>query len=135
MPAKFTEVELEYLRGQRLGRLATVDALGAPQNNPVGFAIDEEADAILIGGLDLGATRKFRNVRRNPNVALVVDDLASVDPWHVRGVEIRGRAEALIDVDPPYPGMSREAIRITPDWVASWGFGSDGLEIRGRRSP
>ena len=33
----FTDAELGYLGSQRLGRLATVDAEGAPQNNPVGF--------------------------------------------------------------------------------------------------
>jgi pyridoxamine 5'-phosphate oxidase family protein len=133
MHPKLTKTELEYLRSQQLGRLATVDSLGAPQNNPVGFAIDEVDGTILIGGLALGTTRKFRNVQGNANVALVVDDLPSVDPWHVRGVEIRGRGEALTDVDPPYPGMSRQAIRITPDWIASWGIDSEEYEIKGRR--
>jgi pyridoxamine 5'-phosphate oxidase family protein len=121
---KLTERELEYLRTRRLGRLATVDAHGAPQNSPVGFFVDEGNGTIAIGGLAMGATRKFRNVRGNSYVALVVDDLASVSPWRVRGVEIRGRAEALSDVDPPRPGMSREVIRITPDWIHSWGLDS-----------
>ena len=56
-------------------------------------------------------------------VAFVVDDIASVDPWVVRGVEIRGTAEALTDVDPPRPTMSREIIRITPRRIISWGLG------------
>jgi pyridoxamine 5'-phosphate oxidase family protein len=48
----------------------------------------------VIGGAhDLGATKKFRDARRHPEVALVVDDLAAVDPWTPRGIEIRGRAE------------------------------------------
>jgi pyridoxamine 5'-phosphate oxidase family protein len=131
MTPALSPAELDYLRGQRLGRLATVDGDGAPQNNPVGFAIDD-AGRILVGGLDLVATRKFRNVRRNANVAFVVDDLASVDPWLVRGVEVRGHAEALDDVDPPMPGMSRAVIRITPRWIASWGLESDAMAIRGR---
>ena len=69
----------------------------------------------------MGATRKFRNVAANGQVALVIDDLVSRDPWTVRGLEIRGTAVAQGDVDPPVPFMSREVIRITPTWVASWG--------------
>lgn len=124
-PPRLTGAEIEYLRTQRLGRLATVDGGHAPQNNPVGFVVDEATSQVLIGGRDLAATRKYRNVRGNPQVAFVVDDLASVEPWVVRGVEIRGRAEALDDVDPPMPGMSRELIRITPTWIASWGVDPD----------
>ena len=117
-----TPQELDYLRSQRLGRLATVDGRGAPQNNPVGFFIEEVTGQVLIGGFNLAQSRKFRNLGANPNVAFVVDDLASVDPWTPRGVEMRGRAEALTDADPPVPGFSRELIRITPDWIASWGL-------------
>ena len=121
MAPTFTPAELEYLGSQRLGRLATVDASGAPQNNPVGFFVDETSGDVVIGGLNMAKSRKFRNVKQNTNVALVVNDLASVDPWVVRGVEIRGGAQALEDIDPPIPRMSREVIRITPRWIASWG--------------
>jgi pyridoxamine 5'-phosphate oxidase family protein len=124
MPPTLTPDDLTYLQSQPLGRLATVDAAGAPQNNPIGFMVDETTGQILIGGMAMDETRKFRNVQRNPNVALVVDDLASVDPWIVRGIEVRGVAEALVDVDPPMAMMSREVIRITPRWIYSWGISS-----------
>ena len=133
MSLTFTPTELDYLRTQRLGRLATVDRHGAPQNNPVGFVVDEASGQMVIGGLDLAATRKFRNVQDNPQAAFVVDDLASVDPWRVRGVEVRGNAEALDDADPPMRGMSRAVIRITPRWIASWGLG-DGAGMSVRRA-
>ena len=61
-----TPVELDYLRSQRLGRLATVDGGGAPQNNPVGFFIDEATSQVLIGGFNLAQSRKFRNLGANP---------------------------------------------------------------------
>jgi pyridoxamine 5'-phosphate oxidase family protein len=118
----FSEAELEYMATQRLGRLATVDAKGQPQNNPVGFFVNPETGTVDVGGHALGSTKKFRNVQGHAAVALVVDDLASVSPWHVRGVEIRGDAEALVDSDPPRPGMSREVIRIHPRRVISWGL-------------
>lgn len=132
MALTFLDDELAYLRRQRLGRLATVDRSGAPQNSPVGFVVDELAGHLLIGGLAMAKTRKFRNVQANPNVAFVVDDLASVSPWVVRGVEVRGTAEALVDVDPPMGGMSREVIRITPRWIGSWGVveGQRGIRVR-----
>ncbi|GAA1115353.1 PPOX class F420-dependent oxidoreductase [Kribbella jejuensis] len=116
----FTQAELEYLGTQRLGRLATVSADGVVQNNPVGFFVD--AGTIVIGGHALGASKKFRNVQRGSTVALVVDDLASVDPWVVRGIEVRGTAVALSDVEPPVPYFSREVIRITPTRIISWGI-------------
>jgi pyridoxamine 5'-phosphate oxidase family protein len=132
MSPKFTAEELEYLEHQPLGRLATVDPSGAPQNNPVGYWIDRGTGQVIIGGLQLAKTRKFRNVRRNPAAALVVDDLVSRDPWTVRGVEIRGSAEALVDVDPPRPGLSRELIRITPQWIGSWGIESGDGDFQAR---
>lgn len=131
MGATFTPREIAYLNGQRLGRLATVDASGVPQNNPVGFVVDAATGQLVIGGTTLGQTRKFRNVEATGVAAFVVDDLASTDPWVVRGIEIRGDAEALRDVDPPHSGLSRELIRITPRWIGSWGIEPvDGLSAR-----
>jgi pyridoxamine 5'-phosphate oxidase family protein len=132
MALTFTPEELEYLRSQRLGRLATVDSAGAPQANPVGFLLDEATGQIVVGGMAMAKTRKFRNIGHDPKVAFVVDDIVSTDPWQVRGVEIRGEAEALTDADPPRPGMSRELIRITPTWIGSWGIDPSRLGLHGR---
>jgi pyridoxamine 5'-phosphate oxidase family protein len=122
MTLELSSLERDYLASQRLGRLATVDAHGQPQNNPVGFFLNDELGVIDIGGKAMGQTKKFRNVRSNPLVSLVVDDLASVTPWRVRGVEIRGHAEAVTEWQPPYPYYSREAVRIRPTRVISWGL-------------
>lgn len=134
MTVTLTEAERAYLQSQPLARLATVDGAGAPQNNPVGVFLDEETGDIIIGGHAMGASRKFRNVQRNGHVALVIDDLVSRDPWTVRGLEIRGTAVALEDVDPPVPFMSREVIRITPTWVTSWGVDSEAPGRYSRRA-
>lgn len=125
-----TDTERAYVQSQPLGRLATVDVNGAPQNNPVGVFLDEETGDIVIGGGAMGASRKFRNVQANPQVALVIDDLVSMDPWTVRGLEIRGTAVALSDVDPPVPFMSREVIRITANWIVAWGSTRCGAEAK-----
>ena len=46
-----------------------MDASGAPQNNPIGVFLDEETGDIVVGGHAIGATRKFRNVQANAQVA------------------------------------------------------------------
>ncbi len=122
MVLELTPAERAYLTSQRLGRLATVDAHGRPQNNPVGFFLNDDLGVIDIGGRAMGGTKKFRNIQSHPLVAFVVDDVVSVQPWRVRGLEIRGRAEAVVHWEPPYPYYSREAIRIHPDRVISWGL-------------
>jgi pyridoxamine 5'-phosphate oxidase family protein len=124
--AAFTDAELEYLAGQRLGRLATAGPRGRLQNSPVGFFVNAAEGTIDIGGRNMGATQKFRNVRANGQAAFVVDDLVSADPWTVRGLEIRGHAEALLDAVPPRPSMSGQIIRIYPERIYGWGIGPDG---------
>lgn len=121
MPDVLTSPQIAYLGSQLLGRLATVDSRGAPQNNPVGFSYNDVLGTIDIGGRQLGSSRKFRNVEAHADVSLVVDDVESTDPWKVRMVEIRGIAEALRDVEPLRPGMSREMIRIHPRHVIGIG--------------
>ncbi|MBC6462875.1 PPOX class F420-dependent oxidoreductase, partial [Actinomadura sp. HBU206391] len=129
----------------RLGRLATVGPKGDPQNNPVGYRYNAETGTIDIAGFDMGASRKFRNVQNNGQVALVVDDLVSTSPWRVRGIEIRGRAEALTGQAPSGPHMSGELIRIHPRRVFTWGIDPDakgmvrrdvaGVPTRARETP
>jgi pyridoxamine 5'-phosphate oxidase family protein len=116
----FTPAELDYLAAQPIGRLATVSPDGQVQNNPTNFFVDD--GTIVIGGHALGASKKFRNVQRGSTVAFVVDDLATVDPWVPRGIEIRGDAVALTDQEPPLPYLSREIIRIKPVRIISWGL-------------
>lgn len=118
----FTQAELDYLATQRLGRLATVQPDGTLQVNPVGFGYNPETGTIDIGGHNMAASRKFRNVAANGRVAFVVDDVPSVDPWRVRCVEIRGRAEA---VDPSTGAAGRgdgAIIRIHPRRIISFGI-------------
>jgi pyridoxamine 5'-phosphate oxidase family protein len=122
----FTAYELDYLRSQRLARLATLAPDGTLQNNPVAFFVHASAGTIDIGGARLLQTRKFRNVQSHDQVALVIDDLASVDPWSPRCLEIRGRAEALPDADPPARGFGPGVIRIHPERILSFGIDPEG---------
>jgi pyridoxamine 5'-phosphate oxidase family protein len=118
----FTTAELHYLATQRLGRLATVSPDGQAQNNPTSFFVDADTGVLTIGGHAMGTSKKFRNVQAGSTVSFVVDDLASVDPWVARGIEIRGTAVALTDAEPPVPFFSREIVQITPTKIISWGL-------------
>jgi pyridoxamine 5'-phosphate oxidase family protein len=122
----FTDDELAYLAGRmRLARLATVGPDGTPHVVPVGWSLNTELDAIEVRGRDLGRSKKFRDVRRTGRAAIVIDDLASTDPWQPRGIEVRGRAEAVAD--------SRPLIRILPERIVSWGIDADGDQARSTR--
>src|SRR5579864_356183 len=118
----FTADEIAYLKSQRLGRLATA-AEGQPHVVPVGFRYNPELDTIDIGGHGFAQRKKFRDVQRNARVAFVVDDLASVDPWRPRGIEIRGEAEIIrAGGKSVVPHFDEEMFRIKPRRIFSWGL-------------
>jgi len=135
----FTDAEIQYLHGQPLGRLATVGRDGRPHVMPLGFFYDPETEAIVIGGLDMAASKKFRDAQRQPDVALVVDDLAAVDPWTPRGIEIRGRAETHNDggeevgrrLGAGFP-FDPAWIRMRPRRILAWGIDGGSFELVGR---
>ena len=131
----FTQAEIDYLTSQRLGRIATVSPDGGPEVRPTSFSYNAELGTLDVGGLHMGDTKKFRNVVAGSRASLVVDDVASFDPWKVRGIEIRGDAEALTGQEPYLGGFSGEIVRIHPRRILSWGlndadnFGMDARDV------
>jgi pyridoxamine 5'-phosphate oxidase family protein len=117
----FTDAEIHYLATQRLGRLATVQPDGTLQVSPVGFHYNSDTRTIDIGGYNMAASRKFRNVADNGRAAFVVDDIPSLDPWRVRCLEIRGTAEAIGPTQDT-GGMDGAIIRIHPSRIISFGI-------------
>lgn len=111
----FTESELRYLAGGRqLGRLATVGADGTPHVVPVAWIYNAARDTIDIGGYELERSKKFRDIARTGRAAIVIDDLQSTDPWRPRGIEVRGRGEAIT--------LPTPLIRIHAERIVSWGL-------------
>lgn len=131
----FTPEEIEYLKSQQLGRLATVNPQGQPQNAPVGFRYNPELDVVEIGGRNMSSSKKFRNILQNPYVSLVVDDV--LPPWKPRAVEIRGTAEALPTGGRNFFGGSYAAddglIRIKPNRIISWGLDGNSYKSNSRQ--
>ena len=121
----FTDSELAYFRngsrngssGPHLGRIATVGADGTPHVVPVGWSYNADEDAIEVRGRNLAATKKFRDAERSGRAAIVIDDMASTDPWRPRAIEVRGRAEIVHEPKP--------MIRIRPERIVSFGLGDD----------
>jgi pyridoxamine 5'-phosphate oxidase family protein len=130
--SNFTAKEIEYLQGQRLGRLATVNAAGEPHVVPVSFRHNAELDTIDIGGRDIAHTKKYRDAARHGRVAIVVDDV--LPPWQPRGIEIRGRAEVLATGGKEIvQSFAPEIIRIHPTHIIAWGIEGDAYHASSRK--
>lgn len=112
----FTPAEVRYLSSQSFGRLATASSDGLPDVAAVGFSLD--GDDIVSGGWDLTKTVRYRYLSANPRATIVIDDLASIDPFTPRGIKVRGPA-TLEDAG----GSLR--IRIRPTTIWSWGINKD----------
>lgn len=113
----FTAEELDYLRGERrLARIATVGPDGMPHIAPVGWRLGGGDQVVEVSGRNFSDTKKFRDVARTGVAAIVIDDV--LPPWSPRGVEVRGRAEAI--------EKPEALIRIHPQRVVSWGLGPEG---------
>ena len=118
----FTAAEVAYLQSQRMARLATASASGQPDVAAVTVELDE--DTIVSGGFDITKTVRYKNLLANPRAVVVIDDLASIDPWSPRGVKVRGPAT----IEERRGGLR---IRISPEVIWSWGV-NEGAESRFR---
>ena len=121
----FNKEEAKYLKSQLLARVATATAKGKPNVAPVGFEFDGEY--FYIGSIKqkiLRSAPRYLNIKNgNSQVALVIDDLVSVDPWKVRGIRVNGVADIVTHTGEFGKG---EYIRIKPRLSWSWGFSDAG---------
>jgi PPOX class F420-dependent enzyme/OxyR family protein len=134
----FSESEIRYLGGRRLGRLATVGTDGCPGVVPVAYRYNPELGAIDID-IDIGIdgrrsaeAREVRDLRQTGVAALLVDDATPAGrPGRRRAVQVCGDA---VTVTPevggePGPGGKAERqeaadliIRLSPRRIVSWGL-------------
>ena len=127
-----TQAEQKFLAGHRRAMRPTVGPDGGPQNKPVGFAYNDELGTIDIYGLNMAQSAKYRNVARQPLVALVVDAATGAGPGNVQFLEIRGVAETVTAPSAPFPGASAEIIRIHPRRVIALNIDPDQPGLRTR---
>jgi PPOX class probable F420-dependent enzyme len=119
MPHKQTpdEVASFLMRGTRTAKVATTMPGGQPHVMPVWFVVDGD-ELVFTTGAD---SVKGRNLRRDPRIALVVDE--DVAPYAF--VHIRGRVTISEDTD--------ELMRFATEIGARY-MGSDRAEEFGRRN-
>lgn len=122
----FTTLEIDFMKQADLGRLATIQPDGTPQNSPVGFTYNEQLGTIDIAGYEMAKSRKYRNLADNDRVALVVDDITPRDPLRTRGAIQPLRTRGAIQPERTRGAIQPECTRgaIQPERVRC-------LEIRG----
>jgi pyridoxine/pyridoxamine 5'-phosphate oxidase len=113
-----------FLQKQRLGIQSTVSPAGDPQAAVVGIAVTPELE-IIFDTVD--STRKCRNLRANPKIALVIgwDDEITVQIEGIadepQGAERDRILEAYFNVYPDgrdrlkWAGITH--IRVRPTWI------------------
>src|SRR5262249_41871943 len=126
----------EFIRWERVCRVATSGAAGMPHAVPVCHAL--RGGKIYFGSGDDG--RKVKNLTENPQVTVTID--AYSEEWSaLRGVMVQGRANIIARgpgfrrardlLYEKYPQYPREAalspsdsviVEVTPTRVFSWGF-------------
>ena len=100
-PAMLSDRQQRFLETQRVARLATADARGAPHVVPVCFAV---ADGTLYVTIDekpkrpsAAPLKRLRNIKENPAVAVVADRYDDEDWTRLGWVMLQGRADILRD--------------------------------------
>jgi len=89
MRSSLTEAEASFVRWERVGRFASVDAEGTPHVVPICPVLDGD---VLVFASDPNA--KVRNLRADPRCAVVFDDY--VEDWNLNHqVQIRGTARIV----------------------------------------
>jgi nitroimidazol reductase NimA-like FMN-containing flavoprotein (pyridoxamine 5'-phosphate oxidase superfamily) len=121
--AVFTQKELDYLREQLVGRLATVSRKQVPQVTPLGFGVDEDRLYFNIKH----TSKKARNMKWNPIVSFVADYFP---PWdgtaeEISGVLVWGKAELVSDGEFHAKGKERIEEKF-PGYEENWGVREDG---------
>jgi len=130
---------LEFLRQHRLAVQASISAEHGAQAAVVGFAVTDRFEIVFD---TLAATRKVRNLRRDPRTALVVGGLTAGDERTVQyegladepsGAELERLKAAYYAVYPDgpsrlsWPGLTY--VRVRPTWIRYSNFNANPPEI------
>ena len=123
---------VRFLRRYKLAVQATVGAKGAPQAAVVGFAVTDELEIVFDTTEE---TRKARNLRSDPRVALVIgwdhEITAQIEGIadFPRGAELERIRACYFAVYPDgrdrlaWPGITH--VRVRPTWIRYSDFTAD----------
>ncbi|HYP45593.1 MAG TPA: PPOX class F420-dependent oxidoreductase [Propionibacteriaceae bacterium] len=120
----FRDDEVEFIRSHGIARLATVGEDMQPDVVPVAIEFDGAHFWVGGPGASFLRTRKVGNVRAGrTKVALVVDDLPSLDPFVARGIRVYGLADGPVQrIGMVGPGLY---LRITPQVSWTWNLAGE----------
>lgn len=126
----FTDNELARLRAAGLARLATVGRDGQPHVVPLTYTVNEAEDAIDVGGIGFGSSKKWRDAVANPRVTFLLDESSGGEAY---GIELRCTAEVHESggetINPRFPSFAPQFLRLRPHRIVSWG-----VEVSSRAS-
>jgi PPOX class probable F420-dependent enzyme len=121
--------EQRFLETQRVARLATADARGAPHVVPVCFAV---ADGTLYVTIDekpkrpsAAPLKRLRNIKENPAVAVVADRYDDEDWTRLGWVMLQGRADILRDGSE----HARAQALLRARYAQLWAMNIEGLPV------
>ena len=123
----FTDAERAFIGNAnqpgetRLARIATSTLSGQPHVVPLRAIMNESGDKVLVLGNSMAQSYKYRQVQKNPKVAVVWD--TSSGDYGIKGVEVRGTA-----VIKQAPGDKDPHFEVTPTKVFSWGINEPAVE-------
>jgi pyridoxamine 5'-phosphate oxidase family protein len=115
-----TNAEQRFLARHTHGHLATIGPDGIPQVKPLGFSYNAALGTIDIAGWNMAGSAKYRNVRANPHVAFVVDEVTAPTMEGAHFLEIRGDAETAVGPQDATGHLAPDIIRIHPRRVISF---------------
>ena len=98
-----------------LARIATSTNDGQPHVVPLRARLNETGDKVLVLGNEMARSYKYRQVQKNPRVAIVWDIEIPGPPRQIKGIEVRGTAVIKQD-----PGAADPHFEVTPSKVFSW---------------
>src|SRR3989304_5540079 len=104
---KLADKEGRFLEQNKICRLATSSKNGELHIVPVSYIWHEETIYVVT---DYG-TRKLRNLRENPNAAILVDTNATR-----KAVLVSGKVQLVEEGEAPF-------VKIAPTFKTSWGLG------------
>jgi general stress protein 26 len=130
---------LAFIREHRLAVQCSASPNDTPQAAVVGFAATDRLEIVFD---TLSSTRKVRNLRANPRVALVIGGLAAGDERTLQlegtadepeGAELERLKRAYYDVFPDGPDRANWTgliyVRVRPTWIRYSDYNRDPPEI------
>jgi pyridoxamine 5'-phosphate oxidase family protein len=135
-----TDAEQRFLTRQDRGHLSTIGPDGVPQVKPLGFSYNAALESIDITGFNMAGSAKYRNVKANPRVAFVVDEVTEPTMEGAHFLEIRGIAETVTETEtetetetgPAPTHLAPDIIRIHPRRIIAYNVDpkNPGLQTR-----